>query len=274
MPRINAPAPRRTGQARERRQSHAGVPALAASDGARARTRAEVQRDDVDVVARLAQELGCRTRDEGVADAVEAVLAQTVVAGDLLVDGVGADVLGDGGMELTVEAGHIARRGQRLDAQLDDAQAVGVVERGQVVEIFEVMVGAIGYQLRLGVVAAVDDAVADDADVVFVLDVGHLVVPDEGVEDETEGIPLAADLTVNFAILEDGPVTPLVFERRRGGRQAVHLGLGDPYGRLSLLGAVDGDLHRRGAGIDRQDDCLFYQGLHFALAKSMVSRGS
>jgi hypothetical protein len=70
-----------------------------------------VQRDEVDLVRLLTKELGRRAGDEGVADAVEAVLAQPVVSGDVLVDGVGADVLGDGGMELAVEAGDVARPG-------------------------------------------------------------------------------------------------------------------------------------------------------------------
>jgi hypothetical protein len=105
-----------------------------------------VQRDDVEVVGLLAQELGRRARDEGVADAVEAVLAQAVGARDLLVDGVCADVLGDGGVELAVEAAHVARLGEVLDAQPHDPQAVGVVERRQVVEALQFIVGAAGYQ--------------------------------------------------------------------------------------------------------------------------------
>lgn len=67
-----------------------------------------MQRDDADVGWVLAQELGCCPRDEGVADAVEAVLPEAAAACNVLVDGVGADVLGDGGVELAVEAGDVA----------------------------------------------------------------------------------------------------------------------------------------------------------------------
>lgn len=67
---------------------------------------------------------------------MEAVLAEVVAARDLLVDGVGADVLGNGGVELTVKAGDVARVGEGFDAQMHDSQAVGVVERRQIVEVF------------------------------------------------------------------------------------------------------------------------------------------
>lgn len=39
---------------------------------------------------------------------MEAVLPEAAAACNVLVDGVGADVLGDGGVELAVEAGDVA----------------------------------------------------------------------------------------------------------------------------------------------------------------------
>lgn len=57
-----------------------------------------------------------------------------VVPRDVLVDGVGPDVLGDGVVKLAVEAGDIkGRLGHVAHAAVDDDEAGGVVQRRQVV---------------------------------------------------------------------------------------------------------------------------------------------
>jgi hypothetical protein len=93
-----------------------------------------VEGNQVQLVRSLSQKLGRSPSDEGVADAVEPVLAQLAAVGNSRVDRVSADVRGDGRVELTVEAGNVAGAGKVTYAGLDDAEAVGVVERGQFVE--------------------------------------------------------------------------------------------------------------------------------------------
>lgn len=185
---------------------------------------------------------------------MEAVLAQAVAARDVLVDRVGADVLGDGGVELAVEAGDVAGAWQRLHTELRDAEAVCVVKRGQVVEGLEVVVRAVGYGLRLGVIPAVDDAMAHDAHVVLASDLGQVAVCNESVEQEVEGIALPVHLLVYIVVLGDSVATPYVLELRGRRRQAAHLALGDLHGRLPRLGPVYRDLDRRGAGVDGEDE--------------------
>lgn len=174
-----------------------------------------MQRNQADLVGLLAQELGRCAGDEGIADAVETILAQTVAARDVLVNGVGADVLGDSGVELAIEAGDVACPGEVLDAQPHDAEAVRVVERRQIVQGLQMVVGAVGYQLRLGVVAAMNDAVADDANVVLAFDIRQVLVLDEGVQYDTEGIPLLLDRFGHLTLVDNGPLTSRILERRR-----------------------------------------------------------
>jgi hypothetical protein len=176
-----------------------------------------VQRDEVDVVAGLAEELGGGARDEGVADAVEAVLAQAVALCDVRVDGVGADVRGEGRVELAVEAGDVVGGGEVAKAGLDDGEAVGVVQRGEVVEIFNVVLGLGRDELGFREVPAVDDAVAYDADVVLAVDLGQVGVFDEGLDENVKGIALADGVTADLLVLGDRLAVPRVGQlyRRR-----------------------------------------------------------
>lgn len=216
-PGIDAAAPCRAGKAGEWGEAHARVPALAAFDGARAGAGAEVQGDEVDLVAGLAEELGGRARDEGVADAVEAVLAETVALCDFGVNGIGADMVGEGRVELAVEAGDIVGGREVVEAGADDGQAVGVVQRGEVVEVFNVVLGLGRDELGFRKVSAVDDAVADDPDIVLALDLGQVGVVDEGLDDDVKGIALADGLTADLLVLVDRLAVPRVGQlyRRR-----------------------------------------------------------
>ena len=74
------------------------------------------------LVQLLAQELRDAPRDERIADAMEAILPQLILLRDVLVDGVGADVLRNRLVELAVEHSYVSRLGQLLDAEPDDLE--------------------------------------------------------------------------------------------------------------------------------------------------------
>lgn len=216
-PGIDTAAPCGAGKAGEGGEAHARVPALAVFDRARAGAGAEVQGDKIDFVAGLGEEVGGGPGDEGVADAVETVLAQAVALCDFGVDGVGADVIGEGRVELAVEAGDVVGSGEVVEAGADDGEAVGVVQRGEVIEIFNVVLGLGRDELWFRKVPAVDDAVAYDADVVLALDLGQVGVVDEGLDDDVKGIALADGLTADLLLLFDHLAVPRVGQlyRRR-----------------------------------------------------------
>lgn len=106
-------------------------------------------------------------------------------------------------MELTVEAGHVVCRWQGTDAKLDNTQTVCIVKRSQVVQVLEVFVGFIGYQLRLAVVAAMDDSMADDANVFLALDLREVLIFDQSFQQKGEGIALALYVIVHLLGLDD-----------------------------------------------------------------------
>ena len=172
-----------------------------------------MERNDIGVFDPLAQEIGRGARDEGIADAVEPVLAQVVAARNVLVDGVRADVLGDGVVELRIETGNVERRlGQVAHAAVDNDQAGRVVQRGQVVELLQVVVGLVRDQLGPDKVAAVHDAVTHVGDVFFGGDLGHAGVVDQGLEEDVEGIGLRGHFGVfgDFLVVDHLLAAPCV----------------------------------------------------------------
>lgn len=118
-PRINAAATSRARKSCQGSQSHTRIPAFTVLDGACARAASEVQRDDVEAADLFAQFLGDGAGDEGVANAVESVLAQVIILGHSLVDGICGNVLRDGRVELRVKAGHVNGVGQLFDAGIN-----------------------------------------------------------------------------------------------------------------------------------------------------------
>lgn len=64
--------------------------------------------DDVEVFHRLVERFGDGASNEGVREAVEAVFAQSIALGNLLVDGVGFDVSGNRGVEGGVEESNVS----------------------------------------------------------------------------------------------------------------------------------------------------------------------
>lgn len=216
-----------------------------------------MQGDDVELARRLAEELGDRVGDELVADAVEAVLAELVLARHVRVNGVGADVLGQRGVELRVKAGHVDGLGQLLDARLDDLEGGRIVQRRQVRQRLEAVVRVLGDELRLGEAAAVDDAVAGDGDVFGPADLPELPVLDQRPEQDPERVVLGLDrFRVRHLFVLAHHLAPAhVLELGGRGGEAAQLRLGDLRRRLALLlGRVGRDLDRAGARVDRQYD--------------------
>lgn len=86
-----------------------------------------MQRNNTRLLRRLIQELGHSAEDIRVADAVEAVLLETLLARDALVDGVRADALGHRLVEGRVEEGDAFHAGHFLFADADDFEGGEVV---------------------------------------------------------------------------------------------------------------------------------------------------
>lgn len=120
---------------------------MAVDDGAGGGAAAEMEGDDAGLGGGFFEVGGDGAGDKGIAEAVEAVLAQHVLLGNGLVDGIGADVLGHGGMELGVEAGQVDGARQLLEAETDDLEGLCVVQGGQIVELLERRISAVGDDL-------------------------------------------------------------------------------------------------------------------------------
>jgi len=87
--------------------------------------------DKIRLFDRLVQKLCYRPQDERVADAVEAILAQTIGLGNFLVDWVGAYSLGDCLVETRVEKGDAWNFGELPFAQADYLQRGEIVAFGR-----------------------------------------------------------------------------------------------------------------------------------------------
>lgn len=115
-------------------------------------------------------------------------------------------------MELAVEDGDVARGGQVADAEGDDLQRRGVVQRRQVGQGFEAVVAILVDDLGGVVVAAVDDAVAGNADIFLLGDGGEVGVADELLEHVREGVVLGVDFgVVDALVFVDGLAVAPVF---------------------------------------------------------------
>lgn len=178
-PWIHAPAPRRPRESRQRRQPHARVPAFAALDSTGTGAAAKMQSNDVECIRILAQELGNGASDEGIADTMEAVLAQAVLAGNLLVNRVGGNMARNGCMELRVEAGDISSTRQLLHTRVHNRQRSAIVQWCQLAQLFEAMVSLLGDGFGLFVVSPVDDPMASNGHVLGGADLMKLVVINE-----------------------------------------------------------------------------------------------
>lgn len=86
-----------------------------------------MQRDQAGLCRRLPQILGHGAQDERVADPVEAILAQPVRLGDLLVDGVCFDMCGERLVERGVEVGDASDAWEFFLAEADDLQCGEIV---------------------------------------------------------------------------------------------------------------------------------------------------
>lgn len=76
--------------------------------------------DDVSFLDGFLEMRGYGFDDERVRETVETVFAELVVGGNFLVDGVGADVFGDCGVEGGVEVGNVCGVGEEVGDGLDD----------------------------------------------------------------------------------------------------------------------------------------------------------
>lgn len=65
---------------------------MAVANGAGTCSASQMQSNDVDIFGIFAEKFRHGSRDEGVANAVEAVFSQMVLLGDFLVDGIGPNV--------------------------------------------------------------------------------------------------------------------------------------------------------------------------------------
>ena len=124
---------------------------------------------------------------ERVAGAVEAVSADLVIL--IIAEGQGVHISfgGHGLMESGIKYGYHGRAGHQLLAGCHADQVGGVVQRRQVRNIFDRLDDfVIDHDRRSEGFAAVDDAVADRADLVEGLDHAGLVIH-QGVDDQADG---------------------------------------------------------------------------------------
>lgn len=87
--------------------------------------------DKIRLLLRFVQKLCYSPQDERVADAVEAILAQTIGLGNFLVDWVRADSFGDCLVETRVEEGDAWNFGELCFAQADYLQRGEIVTFGR-----------------------------------------------------------------------------------------------------------------------------------------------
>ncbi|KAH9827715.1 hypothetical protein Tdes44962_MAKER00441, partial [Teratosphaeria destructans] len=215
---------------------------------------AEVQGDEGGGGDGLAEVRGDGFGDEGVGEAVEAVFAEVVFGRDGGVDGVGAGGGGEGGVEGVVEEGDVGGPGAGVVHGFDDGEGAGVVEGREGREGFEVVIGVLVDADGFVVVAAVDDAVAGEVDVVRVLEGGEVWVGGEVVEDMFVGGLLAVDVGGEGLVL-DAVGAAVVLKGGRGRGEACDLDFCELVGG-GVVGGVgeDGDFDGGGARVDGEDN--------------------
>lgn len=130
LPGIYTAAASRTGKTGQRGQSHTRVPALASLDGTDTCATAEVQSDNIEIVGIPVKKIRNRACDEGIADTVEAILAEAVALCNLAVNGICVDVGWDSGMELRVKTGNVDCAREKPDACIDNAESDAIMKGG------------------------------------------------------------------------------------------------------------------------------------------------
>lgn len=210
--------------------------------------------DDIQRIDVLVQELGGRSRDEGITNAVEAVLAEAVALCDFWIDGVGVNVRRESHVKLRVETGNIDGVGEKLDAGVDNAERNAIVQGREVAQLLDVVICVLSDDLRPIVIAAMDNAMASNGYVGFGVDLGKPLVVDERLQEKVKGVILALDLVGDILPLDKRLPAASVGELSRWGSEAADLSVGDLAGQLTVLCREDGDLDRAGAGVDGEDD--------------------
>ena len=136
--RIEVAGARAHHQSLERREAHRRVDRVAADDRARRRAVAEVQRDDLRLLARAAGELAIAIRDVAVRRAVKAVSAHAVAPVELVRDRVEVRGLRQAVMKRRVEHRDLRNAGAEHGARRRDAaEIVRIVQRRELDQLLE-----------------------------------------------------------------------------------------------------------------------------------------
>jgi hypothetical protein len=159
-----------------------------------------MQRNNTSLTLGLPQKSSHRPRNERITNPVEPILPEPILPSNLLIDRVRADVLRDALVELAIKIRYVLRRRQALDARFYDLERRAVVQRCEVAEHFEVVVGVLGDDFGGVVVAAVDYAVAGIGDVFFLGDLGKVFVVDELFQEVIECLVLRFNLLFHFLV--------------------------------------------------------------------------
>ncbi len=127
---IDIARPRSHHQALERGVAHAGLGRSAELDRARARTVAEMQRDQSEVIQRALEKLCSDICGVLVRDAVESIATDPVFDRDVLVDRIGRCSSRHSRVESGVEHRDVGNVGQRCRRSVDRNETERVVHRG------------------------------------------------------------------------------------------------------------------------------------------------
>ena len=154
-------------QALKRGKTHGSVNALAIAYCGDAGAVAQVADDGLNAVVRLADHFSDLLGNEGVAGAVEAIAADLVIPVIVHGDRVHISLLGHGLMESSIKDSYHGSLGHQSLAGIHADEVGGVVQRSQIGDILDSLNNFIsndsgGSEL----LAAMDDAVADSADLV------------------------------------------------------------------------------------------------------------
>ena len=209
-----------------------------------------MQGDQVQIFRFHSQEIGRRPSDERIAEAVKPILAQLVALCNCGVNRVCPYVWRERGVKLAVKASDIFGTRKIPDTCLYNTEAVGVMERSEIVEVFQVVICVLRDELGGAVITAMNNSVADHAYVVLAGYLRKIGVLDKRLEEGTEGVSLADCLHAQLSPSFDLLTVPRVAERRWGCCQATYLGFGKLDRSPTQLGTVDRDFHRRRTGID------------------------
>ncbi len=192
--------------------------------------------------------------DELVTCTMSTVFLQLVGLRDFLVDGVRLDVFGHSLVVRGIEHGDVLDVGVVIYKELDDLKCGSIVQRSQLGQLRNSIVGIPHDDSGSHEVTAMHNSVVDNGNIGPGVDAGEFGVFEEEVENVLEGGNLAVDRVVEFLSFADFFAAADVLHIWGRGGNAIDLHFSQLLGLLALEGLVNGDLDRAGPRIAGKDD--------------------